>query len=267
MKNNNNTDQEFLNSLNESHYLFTEKIIINENINFHLEIMQFNNESFLTHFFKFNSGDMIYQTNLFLSKDLIDELENKVYWIINLKEELYYKSKTILFESINFKKYFDLINKEYIFLTSIFKDTDSFKYTLDIIQLLTWLNEEDSLDLELLDNYPNKEVYKNFQKKLKNNKKLIVDFYKITDQSKGVFYFIDWHIKSKNSYVNVRNKIPAAILFILTFFEYRNFSSWWYLELAENFESIINWENQWYLAGTWVSIDTILDKLDSYIKM
>lgn len=263
----NNTDQEFLNSLNESHYLFTEKIKITENINFHLEIMSFNDESYLTHFLKFNSGDMIYQTNLLIHKELLDELENNIYRIINLKEEFYYKNPTHFFESINFKKYFDIIKNEYKFLEEIYNDKDSLRYSFDVIQILAGFNEEDTIDSEILDKYEDKEVYKNFQKKLKNNKKLIVDFYKITDQSKGVFYFIDWYIKTKNSNVNVRSNIPAAILFMLGFFEYRNFSSWWYLELSEKLESIINWENQWYLAGTWVSIDTILDKFDYYLEM
>lgn len=263
----NNTDQEFLNNLNESHYLFTEKIKINENINFHLEIIEFNVDKFIVHYLKFNTGDMIYQTNLFLSKDLIDELENKVYWIINLKEEFYYKSKTIFFESINFKKYFDIIRNEYKFLEEIYNDKDSLKYSLDVIQILAGFNEEDTIDLELLDNYPTKEVYKTFQKKLKNNKKLIVDFYKISNEKRWIFYFIDVHIKTKSSYVNLRNKIPAITLFILWFFEYRNFSSWWYLELVKNFKGIINWEDQWYLSGTWVSIEKILDRLDYYLEM
>jgi hypothetical protein len=214
---------------------------------------------------KFNWVDMIYHTELFLSNDIIQELNRKVYCLL-YKDKTFISHWIIMFmEEINFKQYYNLLKSEYFFYKEIFHNRDIIKFYFEMIQTLFW---DDFTDVNLLENFNNKEIYYNFSKNITNKLTLSTDFYKINDTEKWCFYYIDWFIDSNNlrKKINIRNKVPMFILFLLWFYEYRKFSNW-YLELAKNFVKNLNTTTEWELSWTWFDIRKIFKRLDLYLKM
>lgn len=202
---------------------------------------------------------------LFVPQNIIDKINEGFYKLIEK-----WFSKTALnnfFANDDIEKLKSISKDISKFYKTTFKNNEWISYFLEEISSKCFLwNFDDVLDIDLLENYSNNKVYHTIEINLKDNTKLLLDFYEIKDEQDWVFYFINPIYLDKNwETYNFKEYFPILFSYFLWLFEYRQY--WvWYKNLVLKLNDYTNWIENIYIYQANLEIIKVYDKISEFAK-